>query len=41
MIINSWDEVEEGSFIIPTKGEGYKMLEGLKAAADAIKRNKK
>lgn len=41
VIINSWDEVEEGSFIIPTKGEGYKMLEGLKAAADAIKGNNK
>ncbi len=32
--IYAWDEVCEGGFLIPTKGEGFKMLDGLK---DAVK----
>ena len=36
-LVYAWDEVCEGGFMIPTKGEGYKMLEGLKAAVDAMK----
>ena len=35
-LIYAWDEVNEGGYIIPTKGEGFSMLEGLKAAVDAI-----
>ena len=34
--IYAWDEIDEGGYIIPTKGEGFAMLEGLKAAADII-----
>ena len=35
-VIYAWNEIDEGGFIIPTKGEGFKMLEGLKEAMDAI-----
>ena len=35
-LIYAWDEVNEGGFLIPTKGEGFKMLEGLKEAVDII-----
>lgn len=32
----SWDETDEGAFFIPTKGEGYEMLEALRRAIDDI-----
>jgi len=35
-VIYAWDEIDEGGFLIPTKGEGFKMLEGLKEAMDII-----
>lgn len=35
-LVYAWDEVCEGGFLIPTKGEGFKMLEGLKNAVDQI-----
>lgn len=34
-LIYAWDEVCEGGFLIPTKGEGFTMLEGLKKAKQA------
>lgn len=37
--VYAWDESDEGSFFIPTKGEGYMMLDALKAAMDTIKQN--
>lgn len=36
--IYAWDEVCEGGFMIPTKGEGYAMLEGLKSGSEAADR---
>ncbi len=35
-VIYAWDEIDEGGYIIPTKGEGFEMLEGLKKAASII-----
>jgi len=35
-LIYAWDEVTEGGYLIPTKGEGFSMLEGLKSAVDII-----
>ena len=35
-VIYAWDEIDEGGYLIPTKGEGFKMLEGLKMAMDII-----
>lgn len=36
--IYAWDEVCEGGFMIPTKSEGYAMLEGLKSGSEAADR---
>lgn len=36
--IYAWDEVCEGGFLIPTRGEGYSMLEGLKNGCEAADR---
>ncbi len=32
----AWDETDEGAFFIPTKGEGYEMLEALRRVIDDI-----
>lgn len=37
-LIYAWDEVCEGGFLIPTKGEGYEMLNGVKQAVETIDR---
>ena len=33
----AWDEVCEGGYLIPTKGTGFSMLEGLKAGIGSIR----
>lgn len=35
-LIYAWDEVNEGGFLIPTKGEGFSMLEGMKKALSEL-----
>ncbi len=34
--IYAWDETDEGAFLIPTKAEGYGMLEAMRRAIDTI-----
>lgn len=35
-VIYAWDEIDEGGYIIPTKGEGFAMLEGMREAVEII-----
>ena len=38
--ICAWDEIDEGGYIIPTKGEGLAMLEGMRETVGVINGNK-
>ena len=39
-VICAWDEIGEGGYIIPTKGGGLAMLEGMRETVGVINGNK-